>query len=524
MLRDSYFVEPSDLDRAVFEQLVPSDHYLRRVKSAVDFQFVRELLTDCYSSTMGRPGEDPVLLLKLLFLEFQYGLSDREVIAQAQVNVAFRFFLDLSISSRLPHPSLLTQFRARVGPDRFRALFDRVLGQARAHGLVKDRLRLKDATHVIADVAVPCATRLVAHMRERVLAALEPLAPEAVASARAEAEAIRLRTSDLKDEQRLVARVGHLREVVAEAGAVLAREQARLEAIGAAAGSQDTSRAKALREAVETARKVLSDRDPEASDRLVSLQDPDARRGRHGGWYTGYLVDVLMDADSELITAIDVVPANADEAADTEPLIESEERAQGNDIEAVSIDSVGYRGDVLERLVDAEDGPHVRVYVPPFERNEPKAERFGVDRFELDEQRGVLRCPGGQETSTFSPDPKRNGRVYRYRAAQCRGCPFREACFGVGSRATVRQVFKSGYETQYRRAQEVASSEAYREVRREHHRVEGKLSDLIGNHAGRRVRYRSIGRVRVQYVMAALAANIKRMVNHLLPPFQLEVT
>jgi hypothetical protein len=68
------------------------------------------------------------------------------VIVEAQVNVAYRYFLDLALSSALPVASLLSQFRTRLGAERHQALFDQIVSQARGQGLVKDRLRLKDAT------------------------------------------------------------------------------------------------------------------------------------------------------------------------------------------------------------------------------------------------------------------------------------------------------------------------------------------------------------------------------------------
>src|SRR5688572_10430697 len=97
MLKAKYYTEPSEIDKVVFEKLVPATHYLRQVKAVIDFEPLRELIKDCYSSNMGRSAEDPIMMLKLEFLQFHYNLSDREVIAQAGVNVAFRYFLDLSL-------------------------------------------------------------------------------------------------------------------------------------------------------------------------------------------------------------------------------------------------------------------------------------------------------------------------------------------------------------------------------------------------------------------------------------------
>ena len=177
MLKEDYYTEPTEIDTLVFETLVPPDHYLRRVKQLIDFARFRDLVADCYSPAMGRTAHDPVRMITLEFLQFHYTLSDREVIATAQVNVAFRFFLDLSLTSPLPVPSLLTQFRTRLGPERHQALFDHLGAQAREYGLIRDRLRLKDATHVLANIAVPSTLRLVAQTRQRLWDAARPYAP-----------------------------------------------------------------------------------------------------------------------------------------------------------------------------------------------------------------------------------------------------------------------------------------------------------------------------------------------------------
>src|SRR5467141_2766579 len=127
MLRPWRHEPSSDLDQKVFAALVPTDHYLRRVKAALDFELLRPILAECYPSSTGRPAVEPVLLLKLEFLEYHYNLSDREVIAQARVNVAFRLLLDLSLHSGLPHHTLLTYFRERLGVGQHRRVFDAVV-------------------------------------------------------------------------------------------------------------------------------------------------------------------------------------------------------------------------------------------------------------------------------------------------------------------------------------------------------------------------------------------------------------
>ena len=192
MLKSSYYVEPQEIDRLVFEKLIPADHLLRKFKEAIDFEAFRTVVKDCYSSGMGRSAEDPVRMIQLEVLQFLYGLSDREVLRQVQVNVAYRYFLDLGVQSALPHPSLLSVFRTRLGPERHQQILDDVVAQARSQGLVKDRLRLKDATHVIADSAIPSTLQLVAQTRQRLLEAVRPCAPARVAQEDEQAAQVRL--------------------------------------------------------------------------------------------------------------------------------------------------------------------------------------------------------------------------------------------------------------------------------------------------------------------------------------------
>jgi len=97
------------------------------------------------------------------------------------------------------------------------------------------------------------------------------------------------------------------------------------------------------------------------NDGAAIRDDVDARTGKHGAYYDGYLLDVSMDADSELICVVEVLPANGDEAANAKALITREEAAQGNDIASLSIDRIGYRGDVLAALSDEAEGPQLTV-------------------------------------------------------------------------------------------------------------------------------------------------------------------
>lgn len=495
------YVLATDQDREVFNALVPPDHYLRRAATAIDFDRFRPLTAAFYDPSLGRPAIEPVLLLKLEFIKYHDRLSDAQVIAQAQVNVAYREFLGLSLTSDLPDSSTLCRFRGRLGVEGFRRIFNDVVAQAREHGLVKDRLRLKDATHVIADVAIPSTIRLVSAIRDRLLAVLAAYDPLRVEGERVAAETIRANDVGASLEHRLEARVGHLREILAWAD-VLAAE------VRVAQPAEEANRS-LLEQTLTLAHKVLADREhPEAGDKLVSLEDSTARNGNHHGWFCGYLLDALLDPDSEIFTSVDVLTGNGDEAADAASLIRQEEEAHANDIEALSADAALHRGDVLRELSDPE-GLHVEVFVPPV--IPPASEGFAPEDFTLDEAGATLTCPAGRQTTRRYRNRHDTGWIYQFSATDCGACPRRTECFGKPCTPHGRRVNKGDYVAEYQAVRQKAQTPEYQEVRRIHPKIERKLGEVVRHHGGRRARCRGQPKVLIQELMTVLVVNVRRI-------------
>jgi len=449
-------VAPPELELVVFEKLIPADHYLRRLKAAIDCEPCRALVADCYAAGMGAPAVDPVRLRKLSLLQFQYDLSDSQVLRQAQVNVAFRFFLDLSLESLLPVSSLLSPCRTRLGEERCARIFNAILPQARAQGLVKDRVRLKDAPPLIATSAIPSTLQVVAQTREHVRVAAEGFAASDVARQRVQVDAIRQATADLPEEQRLLARVRHRRDLVAWG------EQWQQRVRQAAEGPYPLATAEqvaAVSAALEVAPKGLNDREPKAQDTRLWLADTEARAGKHGDYYEGYLLDVSMDADSELICALAVRPANGDEGANATPLIMSEERAHGTDSASLSIDRLGVRGDLLATLRDDANGPHLTVYVPPLAWIPPAPELFQPAAFTLNDAREEVRCPGGATPRPRQRAERGHGWRFAFALPQCRAGPVRAPWVNPDAQRG-RTVLKSDSEAQDHAARQRAQTAA----------------------------------------------------------------
>ena len=490
----------SEFDHQVFRAFVPPDHYLRKALQVIPWDDFHEILAPYYSPDQGRPSEPPVLMLKLEYLSYHHNLSDRQVIGRARTDLAFRYFLQVDVNHLLPDPSSLCLFRGRLGCEGFRDVFDQVVGVARQYGLVKDRLRIKDASHVIANIAVPTTLALVAQARDKLLAAAEPFEPVRVEGERVKLDLLREANASRSNEERLLARVTHLREILAWVDELAPPENA-----------PTNRRWQILRQQRNLAHKILADQeDPEAGDRTRSTVDPEARRAKHGDWYDGYLTDLLIDGDSEIITQINVLPANGEEAADAVLLVRQEEAAHGNNVESLSMDGIGFNGPVLRELEDP-DGLAVNTITPP--PKERETEIFTADDFVKDEEQGVVTCPAGKTSSYRQRDKRRGGWIHRFKRLTCEGCTQLNRCMGHALKGPFgRTVRKSDYEEEYRRARRKANTPEYAAVRQEHPKVERKLGEVMNCHGGRRARYWGRWKVFIQESMACVATNVKRIV------------
>jgi hypothetical protein len=343
------------------------------------------------------------------------------------------------------------------------------------------------------------------------LAAVRPFAAESVAEEEAHAASIHTSTADLSGEERLLQRVRHL-------GTIVSWVQILVDT-GKPAGAADSAWQN-LTEALELAHKVLADREPkakdQAEDRLVSLQDPEARWGNHHGAYVGYLLDIAEDADSGLVTAVNVLPANGNEVQDASTLIQQEEQAHGNDVQGLSIDAIGWRGEQLREWTDPQ-GLNLEVFVPPRVETEPTG-CFTVDQFTLAPDQQTMTCPAGKTSQQRVRNRHATGWVYRFARKACAACPLLGQCLRELPRTKGRQVSTNDYAAEYAAARAKAHTPAYQEVRRQHWRVERKLSEFVRWHRGRRARYRGRGRVLIQALWTGLVVNIKCLVRCLTAP------
>ena len=82
------------LHMVTIEDLVPQEHFLRKLEAVLDLSFVYEETAGLYSRKYGRPPIDPVVLVKYLLVGFLYGIpSERQIEQRIQTDVALRWYL-----------------------------------------------------------------------------------------------------------------------------------------------------------------------------------------------------------------------------------------------------------------------------------------------------------------------------------------------------------------------------------------------------------------------------------------------
>lgn len=134
--------------------LISDDHILKRVYQVLDLSWLRDEVRDCYDMQMGRPGIDPEAAVRLMVADLFHGITrDRQLMRDAQVNLAIRWFAEYRLHEKLPHHSSLRRIRQRWGEQRFKEIFLRSVQDCAKAGLVDAETVHIDASLVRADVS-----------------------------------------------------------------------------------------------------------------------------------------------------------------------------------------------------------------------------------------------------------------------------------------------------------------------------------------------------------------------------------
>ena len=141
--------EPIIID---IDSLVPADHLLRKIEKVMDYEWLYERLDPYYCHDNGRPGTDPVVLIKMVLIQHLFGIpSLRQTHREIQVNLAYRWFLGYGLLDEIPHFATVSHAFCKRFPEELATeIFEHILNKALNNRMVDPGTIFIDGTHIKA--------------------------------------------------------------------------------------------------------------------------------------------------------------------------------------------------------------------------------------------------------------------------------------------------------------------------------------------------------------------------------------
>lgn len=486
--------------------------------------FRDEDFAELYSPDNGRPSVPPSLLATALLLQTYEQASDEKAKAQADYNVQWKVALGVEITTRPFAKSTLQLFRAQlVLNDGLREVFEGSLAYAREVGYLKKRkLRVVlDTTNILGRGAVKDTYNLLADgivQLMRALAEAEGLGVEAWGPAqgleRYLAPSIKGGAEvDWDDEE---ARRGFLHGIVTDAERLL-----RLAGEAMAQMPEEDERGERLHRAGGLLRQLVSQdvkrseegstlKEGVARDRIVSVHDPEMRHGRKSKSkrFDGYKAAIAVDAESQLITAVEVLAGNAPDSEGALELTEASEENSGLEVEETIGDCAYGDGNTRQEYADA--GRKLVAKMP----SRGSRDQISKDEFKIDLEEMTCTCPAGQTTRTLIRRGYRRDRggkkhlcqAFHFDAAICVNCPLHSGCVKAKG-AKGRTISLHPQERLLQEARALQDSPAFEEYCQKRQVAEHRLARLV-QLGIRQARYFGRRKTLFQLLMAATVANL----------------
>lgn len=508
--------DPLDLDpdsRALYERFVPARHPLRQFDAALDFSFVLPLVAERYHDEIGRPAEHPERLWRLLFAEYYLNLADEKVCLAAHESLALRLFLRLGIDETPPHPTTLQKFRAnRLDSDVYLKIHFELLRQAQGHGLLRrDERQIFDTSHVRSNTRVVSLPRLLLEARAKVVKEVAKIDPDYGAELAAQAEADYQTYLAARERRKAdgVAKPTKEEKVEAARGPV----RRTLDQVQARIASGRLVPTERLHVAVAILAKVIADREEGATERIVSVHDIEARKGRKTTvTWDGRKLAANVSDESYFIVAATSAPANANDSELLLPLLDQQQDGAALVPPALIADTAADVAALRAELT-------TRGIVGHIPRQDATNTRgiglFTVDDFLYEPEQDRLTCPAGRVVHGSRPYRSASyaGRHFGFRRSWCIACPLLNRCRPAHvypQRKDGRQVTVSEHWAVEQAARRHNATEAFREAYRRRGRIEPKIWELT-YHGQRRCRYRGDARSQCQLLITVVVVNGKRL-------------
>ena len=422
------------------ESLIPETHLLRKIERMVSFNFIYDLLAPYYPAT-GRPSVDPVSMFKMLLIGYLYGIkSERRLVEEVQLNIAYRWFCGFELDDTIPNHSTFSKTRTRKWQQSslFQKAFYEIVKQCIDSGLIDGEAMAADGSYIPANVSRESWINVETEVEQSMQSYLDSLDEE-----------LSNQPGFKKPPKKIVRKC-----------------------------------------------------------RTTSQTDPDSGYINHGSKRgIGYLMEATVDCKHGILTGVDVYSANEKESV---LILQHLERQinLGIPMSRLALDR-GYETGAVHRGLELLG---IIGYIPAIQFSNPP-EKYG---FSYDPRLDAFICPEGVPLTyhklNCSKSTGKYLRCYQVEGDACMRCPKRPGCFDkAGIRRRV--LASSCYPAFFRGHQRVGTPEYLAMMRLRKIWAEGSFSVLKREHCISRIRKRGILAATEECLLAAMALNLKRMVN-----------
>lgn len=458
------------LEMVVLEELVPQDHLLRKIDKTVDFSFINPLCKPYYCADNGRPAIEPETLFRMLFIGYLYGIrSERRLLQEIEVNIAYRWFIGYDITEKLPDVSVIWQNRLRRfnGTDVPQKIFDEIVRQAISKGLVGGKILYSDSTHLKANANKNKYVEKQARIesKEYVDDLNQAINEDRVAHGK---KPLKFNGDELKDDDE--EEKENYFDDNSQTG-------------GTACGGQDGG-------------KTIK----------VSTTDPDSgfmhRDGKPQGFF--YLDHRTVDSKANIITDVYVTPGNTNDVKPYLSRLKEQIRKFGFAVKYVGLDA-GYNvSNICKYLFDMG----IQAAMGKRRGCQQKG-KYGKYQFHYLPEWNVYVCPEHKYLEYVTTD--RNGyKEYRCNGDRCADCPRREMCLSAKQerKSIRRHVWEDFKDMAYTFTHTEKGKKIYA---RRKETVERSFADSKELHGLRYCRMRGLSKVAEQCLLTAAVQNMKKI-------------
>ena len=493
----------------VCAHLIDKNSFYAKMHDLADKIITDDDFADMYCLNNGRTSVPPARITKALILQNYEGLSDREALEMLRFNIKWKYALDVPMDYEGFDRSLLVYFRARLlVNNKDKMVFKKTLQLAREAGLLKKEVdQVIDSTPMLGAGAVKDTYELLRDGIRKVLSSLDKkIKSKMNLSLKAYGKGYskpKINWDDKKERQEL------LSLLVSDVREVLSHVDVNEEDIDTQLKSTASLLARIVSQDIEEDKKGNPKiKKGVAKDRVISTTDPEMRHGRksRSGKFNGYKTHVTKDADSDIITNIDVSPGNCPDGDMAEPLIKEAKEEFGVTTRSVTGDGAYGSGKMRKNMSDEKIE---LISKAPVLKDTGKLNK---EEFDIDVKEERVVCPEGKVAEKCYKSKNAEGEVAKtfvFSKEVCNACPRKGEC--TNAKNTGRTISVGPYEEYLQKARKIQKTKRFKEIYNKiRPPIERKIGELIF-HGLRKTRYKGKRKSRLQALFTAAGVNLKRI-------------